>query len=294
MHFDVSFHVSDMALPADFGKVQTASDGGYERGYADGYGKGETVARIEAEAHNAEILTDCNAVLPTKGVETADTLEQVPQRIGKIQSYSEGYNAGYAEGVEVGSIDILKNINGLYFFFANGQNMGLLPYVLKSDVSHIENWQYAFQNNAALTEFVAPESMNTTAPHYMFQGCKNLVRVSGLDHGITGPVLTGLFENCTSLVDAGIINFKGVTYARSTFEGCTALEEIRIVGTINLSVSFANSALLSDLSTQSVIGGLADLTGQAAKTLTLHATVGNKLTAAQKATITAKNWALVY
>jgi len=33
----------------------------------------------------AEFLTDCNAVLPTKGVSPADTLEQVPRRIGEIQ-----------------------------------------------------------------------------------------------------------------------------------------------------------------------------------------------------------------
>jgi hypothetical protein len=33
---------------------------------------------------------------------------------------------------------------------------------------------------------------------------------------------------------------------------------------------------------------------QKAQTLTVHAEVGNKLTEAQKATITAKNWILVY
>ena len=42
--------------------------------------------KAKAEAHNAAILTDCNAVLPDKGVEPADTLAQVPQRIEEIQS----------------------------------------------------------------------------------------------------------------------------------------------------------------------------------------------------------------
>ena len=45
---------------------------------------------------------------------------------------------------------------------------------------------------------------------------------------------------------------------------------------------------------QSIIDGMADLTGATAQTLTFHKDVGAKLTDAQKATITAKNWTLVY
>ena len=45
---------------------------------------------------------------------------------------------------------------------------------------------------------------------------------------------------------------------------------------------------------QSIIDGLKDLTGAESQTLTFHSAVGNKLTDTQKATITAKNWTLVY
>jgi hypothetical protein len=80
----------------------------------------------------------------------------------------------------------------------------------------------------------------------------------------------------------------------STFNGCSNLENITFEGVIGNSLSFANSSKLTNASVQSIIDCLKDLTGATAQTLTFHATVGAKLTDAQKATITAKNWTLVY
>lgn len=79
-----------------------------------------------------------------------------------------------------------------------------------------------------------------------------------------------------------------------TFAGTLYLENLSINGTISKAIKLKDSSLLSDESIQSVINALKDLTGATAQTLTLHATVGAKLTDAQKATITAKNWTLVY
>ena len=74
-----------------------------------------------------------------------------------------------------------------------------------------------------------------------------------------------------------------------------SLVNVRFVAnTIKLSIAFAQSDNLSTETIQSIIDGLADLTGGTAQTLTLHSTVGSKLTDTQKATITAKNWTLVY
>ena len=85
-----------------------------------------------------------------------------------------------------------------------------------------------------------------------------------------------------------------VTKFSTTFQNCTALEHIIIDGEIAGAVSFQHSSLLDNESIQSIIDSLVDLTGQTALTLTLHATVGANLTDEQKATITAKNWTLVY
>jgi hypothetical protein len=76
--------------------------------------------------------------------------------------------------------------------------------------------------------------------------------------------------------------------------GCMRLENITVEGTIGKSIAFAQSSLLTTASVNSIINALKDLTGAAAQTLTLHADVGARLTEAQKAAITAKNWTLVY
>jgi hypothetical protein len=74
----------------------------------------------------------------------------------------------------------------------------------------------------------------------------------------------------------------------------TSLKEIRFVPSTIICNTYFTSAVLSDDSIQSIIDGLADLTGSTAQTLTLHATVGAKLTQAQKDAAAAKNWTLVY
>lgn len=109
--------------------------------------------------------------------------------------------------------------------------------------------------------------------------------------------MNNVFWNMRGLevVDGTPLNVSGSTSFNSTFWSCFSLKEIRFVeNSIKASIGFPQSNLLSDLSIQSIIDGLADLTGGTAKTLTLHATVGAKLTDEQKATVTAKNWTLVY
>ena len=71
------------------------------------------------------------------------------------------------------------------------------------------------------------------------------------------------------------------------------IEEVRIVpGSIYIDVRF-NSGGLTPESIESIIEGLADLTGQTTRTLTLNG-VWNKLTEDQLQRITNKNWSLAY
>lgn len=208
----------------------------------------------------------------------------------KLTTIAQNQQAVY----DAGKAEILNSIDTMYRMFEANHRMELLPIVLAGDVSKFTNWQYAFASNTKLMGFRAPETMHITLPHGLFQSCTSVVTVSGLDKAIDGVVLTDLFNGCTSLVDAGTLNFQGVQYANRTFQNCTALVEVRITGLINLSVSFAQSSKLSFASIESIINHLAKRTGLPAMTLTLHSSVGAKLTAAQKATITAMNWTLVY
>ena len=103
------------------------------------------------------------------------------------------------------------------------------------------------------------------------------------------------FQYCADLeAIKGEIKFsEDVTSITNMFYGCSKLREIRFAkNTIKISLNMAQSSLLSDSSVQSIIDGLADLTSGTSKTLTLHKDVKAKLTEAQIATITSKNWTL--
>lgn len=93
----------------------------------------------------------------------------------------------------------------------------------------------------------------------------------------------------------GELDLTHCTSATLTFANCYALETIRIKpGTLSVSFDFSYSGLLTEESVQSIIDGLADLTGGTAQTLTLRSTVGAKLTDEQKAAASAKNWTISY
>ena len=82
-------------------------------------------------------------------------------------------------------------------------------------------------------------------------------------------------------------------FSNTTFDNASYLKNITFEGEIGMSINFKWSPLTTE-SVQSIIDHLKDLTGLTAQTLTLKAIVGANLTDEQKATITAKNWTLVY
>lgn len=107
---------------------------------------------------------------------------------------------------------------------------------------------------------------------------------------------SNMFCDCEKLVeiDADLDITDSADVSRM-FNMCVALEKVRFVpGAIKKSISFVFSNKLNEDSMQSIIDGLADLTGGTAQTLTLGGTSGNNLTQSQKDAISAKNWTLAY
>lgn len=74
----------------------------------------------------------------------------------------------------------------------------------------------------------------------------------------------------------------------------TNLEQLIVKGAVTKSINLSRCSKLTDASIQSIFDNLTDLTGQTAQTITLHATVGGKLTQAQKDIASARNWTLAY
>ena len=156
-------------------------------------------------------------------------------------------------------------------------------------------------------------NVNTTVEHLTIntlnsiRGANQMLTSSINDNRLKHLTLNVDFSECINFknfltkiqaletIDGTPLNLSSATNVQNMFSNIFSLVDARFVAnSIKLSISFANSPNLSTDTIQSIIDGLADLTGGTAQTLTLHSTVGAKLTDEQKATITAKNWELVY
>lgn len=226
---------------------------------------------------------------------------------GKNSAEQDGYNNGLTEGVAIG-----KQLEYDRFWDAYQQNGKRTDY------------QTGFTGAGWTEETFKPKyDIVTNSAYMLFRGCpiKDLgeaIRNSGKKVVVNHNRLQYSFNFCPNLETVEEIEFKNplvyISQAFTTspklkkiqtlpiseeattldFTDLSALEDVSFSGVIPVNISFAKSSKLSNASIQSIIDHLKDLTGQTAKTLTFHATVGGKLTDAQKATITAKNWTLVY
>lgn len=92
-------------------------------------------------------------------------------------------------------------------------------------------------------------------------------------------------------VDGTPLDFSSVTTIGSFCNRCFGLSYIRIVpNTIKVDADFSGSYSWDDESLDSIVNGLADMTGGETKTLTLHTNVTLRLTPEQWALIESKNW----
>ena len=156
------------------------------------------------------------------------------------------------------------------------------------------NFSYLCQNRPSIVASLKySDTANGTTFVSTFQSCE-VNSIPSLDLR-KGTNFSGTFAYSSSIEEIGEIDISNATAVANMFLSTSGLKRITFVpGCIKLSLSFAQSKLLEDTAIQSIIDGLADLTGQTQQTLTLHNAVGSKLTDEQKATLTAKNWNLVY
>lgn len=174
------------------------------------------------------------------------------------------YESGQADGVGKGRISFIKDMDNLAYFFSlqNGvsRNMQLLDEIMQADLSNIVAAGYMFYQNNAITEIHFPNTFNPTGVASLCHSCTKLVRVSGLENATNVMTATYLFYGCKSLVDAGTIYCSPSTTLGYAFANCTALQEIRIRGTIGVAINLSYSEKLSKTSIESVINALSTTT----------------------------------
>ena len=182
------------------------------------------------------------------------------------------------------------------------------------------NYQGVFSGCSSLVEAPNWNTSNVTTMESMFDGCRSLTTVPQYDTSKVTNMMN-MFYGCTSLVEATNLNTSNVTNMINMFFGCTSLVTLpqydtskatnietmfyncskltNFGGLLNIGQAFTSTftydlsatSLLTDESIHNVINCLYDMTAKGfSPTLKFHSDVYAKLTDAQKAQITAKNW----
>ena len=127
-----------------------------------------------------------------------------------------------------------------------------------------------------------------------FMAVSEITTLGVVDTRSANSLASMFSQRCALVTIDKIILREDGSQTGPSFNALTALVDIRFEGKFGASVSFAMAQHLSVDSLQSIIDALKDMTGATAQTLTLHASAGAMLTEAQKVSITAKNWTVVY
>lgn len=218
---------------------------------------------------NEKMTAVADAIREKTGGTEKLTLDDMPGQIGSIKSYSEGYEQGKVDGVENLPVGYLKV----------DPNWTDLGYLCRLRPSMVASLKYS-------------DTANGTNFANMFNQCY-AVSIPSLDFR-KAKDLNNLFIYSGTIEEIGEMDIPNVTNFYNAFRNCYGLKRISFVkGCIKCSVSFSSCNLLEDSAIQSIIDGLADLTGQTAQTIGFHTDVLLKLTTVQTDAITAKNWTIL-
>lgn len=202
--------------------------------------------------------------------------------------YEAGYNANSGGGAN--PFEYVKALNNLY------QNLTLPDgYEVTLDLPIIEQVQGTFRNAKGFEKVKLTCNEGQLVNMWLcFSYCSaktvDLTEFRGKISSLSNTFISA------SVVDIlGELDLSACTDTTSAFAVAWDLTEIRIKeGTLNVGIAFTNSQKLSDASIQSIVNGFADMTGQTSVTLTVHKSVGERMTPDQKATLAAKNVTLAY
>lgn len=236
---------------------------------------------------------------------TQDTVKPKDMRaeLDTIPTYEEGEQEGYKKGYADGEVAGEKNGTLQYSRTAQFANLNLFG------KKEIEVYMPILLD---ATEMFSPaaDGTNNTVEHITLTGDSTCTEVYSMFNmqWRGGPLKHITFNIDFSKVTDGryfFNNHGGIVTIDGQpldFSSCTGnlhfhylsnLEYIRFVpGTVKCNLAISSSNKLSDASIQSIIDGLADLTGQTAQKVSFHTDIILKLTEEQIVTIGNKNWTM--
>jgi hypothetical protein len=265
MKLDMTFEESNQRIDMTFAEVQTASDGGFEKGYEQ--------CKKEMDVY----FDDINEAINEKtGEEATYKPSEMGDAIRDIVKFEEYATAICFGGVDLPEVVIVNAYNAktLDNFITPTSTIKELTVNCKKQVTSMNRFIYGTGNNLIKITLNVDTSKCTNFRQAFYH--------------MRGRVVAGYQEY---VIIEGEIDFTSATSVSACFDLCNYLKEVRFAKeTLSLSISLVSGKYLSDESIQSIIDGLADLTGQTAQKITFHTDVVLKLTDEQWNQINAKNW----
>ncbi len=213
---------------------------------------------------------------------------------GETAGYNTGYNKGYADGQSGGTGEQESVQNPLEYAKTVSYREVTFPanYELVVNAPILNSLYYMFYTTTGIKKITIKGNNNGSVIDFntAFRGCNSVEIIDFTEFVAKVGNCNYAFGNCRKLhtID-GELDFAECTNTNNIFQNCEALKEIRLkANSLELSISFSASSLLSANSIQSIIDGLAKV--ETAQTITFHSSI--VLTDEQKATISSKGWTL--
>ena len=215
------------------------------------------------------------------------TLDEMPSAIEGIQSGGEDFSryawtisllpSEFATEKIILNLDNANTLASLWYANNPAQANQCVKYIEVNCPRKVVSLQHAFSSAYSKDKHLEQITLNVDTSE-----CSAFLRPFG-------------YLYVLKIIDGTPLNLNKAANTTNMFQECYVLEEVRFVeGTIPMSISFSSSPNLSDATRQSIIDGLADLTGGTAQTITFHKDIEAKLSEEQKAQITSKNWTLAF
>ena len=216
--------------------------------------------------------------------------------LGEDEGYSKGYGEGHSEGYAEG-YEPAYRITAMSQLYENAVFPENAELSLRVARLELENALSMLRLAKNLKKFTLVIESSRTGLLNMQGFVRENTDIEVIDFSNLGVKINNVsyFALGASKLKSiyGALDFSECTSATIWLNGAPALEDIEFVPeTIKISIDFYWCAYLSDKSVQSIIDGLADLTGSTAQTVSFHSATMNKLTPEQTAAIKAKNWQL--
>jgi hypothetical protein len=224
--------------------------------------------------------------------------------IGKIeQVFNSGYEQGKAEGGDnpLYYATIFNNVFGGAEFPENYDfvlKVKKVPALSNSTCSWMFNNAWNLKSITMIVDEETTLAINLESAFAISSAANKtlqLIDLSRFNRRFKGSMNNFCRYQKRLISILGALDFSKVTNTTNAFQDCLALTDIEFAeGTIPVSISFANSPLLSEASVQSIIDGLMTITDGVARTITFHQGVRNNLTSEQENEIVnVRKWTLL-